>query len=123
MPRGQGLVCFENVSFSYDSRLPALRGVNISAQPGQVVAILGAPGSGKSTIVNLLPRFYDVTSGRITVDGRDIRDFTLSSLRHNVGIVQQDVFLFGGSIRDNIAYGAMGASLDEVVQRQGCPAS
>ena len=116
MPRGQGQVCFENVSFSYDSRLPALNDVNISAEPGQVVAILGAPGSGKSTIVNLLPRFYDVTSGRITIDGRDIRDLTLSSLRHNVGIVQQDVFLFSASIRDNIAYGVMGASFDEVVR-------
>ena len=115
MPRGRGQVRFENVSFSYDSRLPALRNVDISARPGQVVAILGAPGSGKSTIVNLLPRFYDVTNGRITVDGRDIRDFTLSSLRQNVGIVQQDVFLFSASIRDNIAYGMIDASLDDVV--------
>ena len=115
MPRGRGQVRFENVSFSYDSRLPALRNVDISARPGQVVAILGAPGSGKSTIVNLLPRFYDVTNGRITVDGRDIRDFTLSSLRQNVGIVQQDVFLFSASIRDNIAYGMIDASLADVV--------
>ncbi len=115
MPRGRGQVRFENVSFSYDSRLPALRDVDISAHPGQVVAILGAPGSGKSTIVNLLPRFYDVTNGRITVDGRDIRDFTLSSLRQNVGIVQQDVFLFSASIRDNIAYGMIDASRDDVV--------
>ena len=116
MARGQGHVRFENVSFSYDSRLPALKGVNISAEPGQVIAVLGAPGSGKSTIVNLLPRFYDATGGRITVDGRDIRDFTLSSLRHNVGIVQQDVFLFSASIRDNIAYGAMDASFEEIVR-------
>ena len=116
MPRGQGHVRFENVSFAYDSRLPALKGVNISAEPGQVIAILGAPGSGKSTIVNLLPRFYDATGGRITVDGRDIRDFTLASLRHNVGIVQQDVFLFSDSIRDNIAYGAMDVSFEEIVR-------
>ena len=116
MARGQGHVRFENVSFSYDSRLPALKGVNISAEPGQVIAVLGAPGSGKSTIVNLLPRFYDATGGRITVDGRDIRHFTLSSLRHNVGIVQQDVFLFSASIRDNIAYGAMDASFEEIVR-------
>ena len=116
MARGQGHVRFENVTFSYDSRLPALKGVNISAEPGQVIAVLGAPGSGKSTIVNLLPRFYDATGGRITVDGRDIRDFTLASLRHNVGIVQQDVFLFSASIRDNIAYGVMDASFEEIVR-------
>ena len=116
MARAQGRVAFENVSFSYDSRLAALKRVNIAAEPGQVTAFLGAPGSGKSTIVNLLPRFYDVTDGRISIDGRDVRDFTLASLRHNVGIVQQDVFLFSASIRDNIAYGAMDASFDEIVR-------
>ena len=114
MVRGQGRVGLENVSFAYDSRMPALNGVNIAAEPGQVIAILGAPGSGKSTIVNLLPRFYDVTAGQITIDGQDIREFTLSSLRHNVGIVQQDVFLFSASIRDNIAYGAMDSTFEEI---------
>ena len=116
MPRGRGQVRFENVSFSYDSRFPALKGVNISAEPGQVIAILGAPGSGKSTIVNLLPRFYDVDDGRITVDGRDIREFTLASLRHNVGMVQQEVFLFSASIKDNIAYGAMDTTFEDIVR-------
>ncbi len=84
--------------------------------PGQITAILGAPGSGKSTIVHLLPRFYDVTAGQITIDGQDIRDFTLHSLRRNVGIVQQDVYLFSATIRDNIAYGASHASFEEVVR-------
>ena len=115
MGRAKGHVRFENLSFAYESRLPALKMVNINAEPGQITAILGAPGSGKTTVVNLLPRFYDVTEGRITIDGRDIREFTLASLRHNVGIVQQDVFLFGGSIRDNIAYGAVDASFEDVV--------
>jgi len=115
MGRAQGRVSFENLSFAYESRLPALDHVNINAEPGQITAILGAPGSGKTTVVNLLPRFYDVTEGRITVDGRDIREFTLASLRRNVGIVQQDVFLFGGNIRDNIAYGAVDASFGDIV--------
>ena len=114
--RAEGTVRFENVSFSYDPRIPALRNVVITAQKNEVIAILGAPGSGKSTIVNLLPRFYEVNDGRITIDGRDIRDFTLESLRHNVGIVQQDVFLFSATIRDNIAYGLSGATLDDVMR-------
>ncbi len=116
MDRAQGYVRFHDVSFSYDTRLPALKHVDIDAAPGQITAILGAPGSGKSTIVNLLPRFYDVTAGQITIDGQDIRDFTLQSLRRHVGIVQQDVYLFNATIRDNIAYGAIDASFDEVVR-------
>ena len=93
-----------------------MSGVNIDAPPQQVTAILGAPGSGKSTIVNLLPRFYDVNVGRITIDGADIREFTLESLRRNIGIVQQDVFLFSATIRDNISYGVVNASMDDVIQ-------
>ncbi len=116
LDRAEGTVRFENVSFSYDPRIPALRNVDITAQRSQVIAILGAPGSGKSTIVNLLPRFYEVDSGRITIDGEDIRDLTLDSLRRNVGIVQQDVFLFSATIRDNIAYGATDASLEDVTR-------
>ena len=115
MGRAQGRVSFENLSFSYEARLPALKQININAEPGQITAILGAPGSGKTTVVNLLPRFYEATEGRVTVDGRDIREFTLASLRRNVGIVQQDVFLFGGNIRDNIAYGAVDASFEDIV--------
>lgn len=116
MGRAQGHVHFNNVSFSYDERIPALKRVNVDAPPGQITAILGAPGSGKSTVVSLLPRFYDVTSGQITIDGKDIRDFTLQSLRRNVGIVQQDGYLFSATIRENIAYGSMNASFEDVVR-------
>jgi ABC-type multidrug transport system fused ATPase/permease subunit len=116
MGRARGRVRFDKVSFAYDARIPALKHITIDAAPGQIIAILGAPGSGKSTIVNLLPRFYDVTAGRITIDGEDIRNFTLRSLRHNVGIVQQDVYLFSATIRDNIAYGAIHASFADVVK-------
>jgi ATP-binding cassette subfamily B protein len=116
MSRADGYVRFRDVSFSYDHQVPALKHVDIEASPGQVTAILGAPGSGKSTIVSLLPRFYDVTQGQITIDGEDIRNLTLQSLRRNVGIVQQDVYLFSASIRDNIAYGVANASFEDVVQ-------
>ncbi len=116
MGRATGRVKFDNVAFAYEDRSPALRKVDLEAEPGQVTAILGAPGSGKTTVVNLLPRFYDVTSGEITIDGRDIRDFTLQSLRHNVGIVHQDVYLFSANIRDNIAYGVSGATEEDVIR-------
>jgi len=117
MGRSQhGRVQFNDVSFSYDEHTPALSHVNIDASPGQITAILGAPGSGKSTIVNLLPRFYDVTEGHIDIDGEDIRSVTLESLRRNVGIVQQDVYLFSDTIRDNIAYGAVNATLEDVIE-------
>ena len=116
MSRSQGHVLFNDVSFSYDEKIPALKDVEIDAPPGSITAILGAPGSGKSTIVNLLPRFYDITSGNITIDNQDIRDFTLESLRRNVGIVQQDVYLFSATIRDNIAYGAVDATHEDVVE-------
>lgn len=115
LPRVRGHVRFENVSFSYDGKQPALKDISFEAKPGQVIALVGAPGSGKSTIVNLVPRFYDVTSGRITIDGVDIRDVTLESLRRNIGIVQQDVFLFTTSIKENIAYGRHDASIEEIV--------
>jgi ABC-type multidrug transport system fused ATPase/permease subunit len=111
-----GHVRFENVSFAYDNLSAVLSGIDIDAPPGKMVALLGPTGSGKSTIVNLIPRFYDVTGGRITVDGYDIRDVTIESLRRNVGIVQQDVFLFIGTIRENIAYGKPDAT-DEEVER------
>ena len=116
MPRAKGYVRFDNVSFSYDPRIPALQHINIAAKPGQVTAILGAPGSGKTTIVNLLPRFYDVNQGAIMIDDVDIRDYTLASLRRNVGIVQQDIFLFSATIRDNIAYGSTSATEEDVIQ-------
>ncbi len=108
-------VSSENVSFSYNSAAPALKNVNFSVQPGELVALVGSLGSGKSTIAHLIPRFYDVTGGRITIDGIDIRDVTLDSLRRNVGIVQQNTFLFSATIRDNIAYGAVNANMERIV--------
>ena len=108
-------VSSENVSFSYDSAAPALKNVSFNVQPGELVALVGSLGSGKSTIAHLIPRFYDVTGGRITIDGIDIRDVTLDSLRRNVGIVQQNTFLFSATIRDNIAYGAVNADMERIV--------
>ncbi len=110
----KGHVVFENVSFGYDNVSAVLSDVNIDAKPGQVIALLGPTGSGKSTVVNLIPRFYDVTEGRIAIDGHDIRDLRLDSLRSQIGIVQQDVFLFIGTIRENIAYGKPDATQEEV---------
>jgi ATP-binding cassette subfamily B protein len=113
--RLKGQVSFENVSFSYNSLGPALNDISFRVQPGQLVALLGGSGSGKSTLANLISRFYDVSSGSVTVDGTDIRDVTLASLRKNVGIAQQDVFLFSATIRDNIAYGAPEADMKQIV--------
>ncbi|OGN89687.1 MAG: hypothetical protein A2158_01435 [Chloroflexi bacterium RBG_13_46_14] len=111
-----GHVVFEKVSFGYNNLTPVLKEIDIDALPGQVIALLGPTGSGKTTVVNLLPRFYDITSGRITIDGKDIRDVTLSSLRSCMTIVQQDVFLFTGTVRDNIRYGMPEASQEQVEQ-------
>lgn len=118
MSRRKGKVVFENVSFSYsdDQDSLVLDNINIEANPGEVIALLGAPGSGKSTLVNLLPRFYDVTSGRVLLDDDDIRDFDLKSLRENIGMVQQDVFLFTTTLRDNIRYGMEDASQEDIEQ-------
>ncbi|GAI64142.1 unnamed protein product, partial [marine sediment metagenome] len=111
----KGQVSFEDVSFSYNSMVPALKNINFSVQPGELVALLGGSGSGKSTIASLLCRFYDVSSGRITIDGIDIRDVTLASLRKNVVTAQQDIFLFSSTIRGNIAYGAVNADMEQIV--------
>ncbi len=116
IPRTRGHVRFDGVSFSYNTVAPTVKGIDFEARPGQVIALLGASGSGKSTVVHLLPRFYDVDGGRITIDGVDIRDVTLASLRRNVGIVMQDVFLFTATIRENIAYGSLDASGQDVVR-------
>jgi ATP-binding cassette subfamily B protein len=112
----KGHVEFRDVSFGYDAISPVLAHVDIDAKPGQIVALLGQTGSGKSTVVNLMPRFYDVTGGAITIDGIDIRDATLASLRRAFGIVQQDIFLFSATIRDNIAYGASEATEEDIVR-------
>jgi ATP-binding cassette subfamily B protein len=111
----KGEVCFEDVGFNYNSMAPVLKNISFKVQPGELVALLGGSGSGKSTIAHLIPRFYDVSSGRITFDGLDIRQVTLASLRKNVGIVQQDIFLFAATIRDNIAYGAVNADMERIV--------
>ncbi len=113
--RISGHIRFENVSFAYDSVAPVLKDISFEAKPGQIVALVGATGCGKTTVVSLIPRFYDVTGGCITIDGVDIRDLKLSELRRNTGIVQQDVFLFSATIHDNIAYGVPGAARSEVI--------
>jgi ABC-type multidrug transport system fused ATPase/permease subunit len=112
----KGQVTFDNVSFSYDNISPALNNVSFEVQPGQLVALLGGSGSGKSTVANLLARFYDVTSGRILLDGVDIRDVKLASLRSNVVTAQQDVFLFSSTIKENIAYGDTDADIEKIVE-------
>ena len=114
--RAEGKVSFQNVSFSYDKISPALKDVSFDVQPGQLVALLGGSGSGKSTVANLLARFYDVSEGKITLDGVDTRDITLPSLRRNVVTAQQDVFLFSSTIKENIAYGALDADLDRIIE-------
>jgi ATP-binding cassette subfamily B protein len=113
----RGRVAFEGVSFRYKGNggAPVLSDITFTAEPGERVAILGATGSGKSTLVSLIPRFYDVTGGRITLDGLDVRDIYLESLREKIGISTQDTMLFGGTIRDNIKYGKPDASEEEVV--------
>jgi len=112
----QGQVVFEQVTFRYFSGgEPVLKAVNFVAEPGQAVALLGATGSGKSTIINLIPRFYDVTDGRVTIDGHDVRSVTLDSLRQQIGIVLQETTLFSGTIRENIAFGRPEASLEEII--------
>jgi ATP-binding cassette subfamily B protein len=113
LPSVMGLVRFEGVSFGYSQR-QVLREITFEAQPGQVVALLGPTGSGKSTIVSLLPRFYDPTQGRIMVDGHDIRKITLNSLRNQIGIVLQEATLFGGTVRENIAFGRPEATEEEI---------
>ena len=114
LPRARGHVRFEEVSLAYGADAPAVHGIDFEARPGELVALLGAPGSGKSTIVHMVPRFYDATAGRVLLDGVDVRDATLDSLRGNVGIVLQDPFAFAATIRDNIAYGADDPSMDEI---------
>lgn len=113
----QGDICFEDVSFRYSKENDAvLQHINLEVPAGEYVALVGPSGIGKSTLCSLIPRFYEVTAGRITVDGKDIRKLQLKSLRDNIGIVQQDVYLFAGSVYDNIAYGKPGASQEEVIE-------
>ena len=113
----KGRVCYEDVSFHYsDDDTPVLSHVSFEIPAGKSIALVGPSGSGKTTICSLLPRFYDVTGGRITIDGRDVRTMTLKSLRTQIGMVQQDVYLFSGTIRENIGYGKPGATMEEIIE-------
>ena len=113
----QGDVCFENVGFHYSDNTEheVLENLNMHVTPGQNVAVVGPSGSGKTTLCNLIPRFYDVTEGRILIDGQDIKQVTLPSLRGAIGVVQQEVYLFSGTVRENIAYGKPGATEEEII--------
>jgi ATP-binding cassette, subfamily B, multidrug efflux pump len=111
----RGAVRFEHVSFRYDPDKPLIDDLTLDVEPGRTIAIVGPTGAGKTTLVNLLMRFYEIGSGRITLDGVDIRDLTRDDLRRSFGMVLQDAWLFGGTIRDNIAYGAADATEEQIV--------
>jgi ATP-binding cassette subfamily B protein len=110
----RGDITFQDVTFGYEENRPVLQNISLNVKAGETIAFVGPSGAGKTTICSLLPRFYDVTAGAITIDGIDIRDMKLESLRKQIGIVQQDVFLFSGTIRENIAYGKLDAKLPEI---------
>ena len=117
MPAPKGEIVFDNVSFEYsDDHNEVLRNVSLQIHAGEKLALVGPSGGGKTTLCNLIPRFYDVTEGKILIDGEDIRKYTLKSLRSNIGIVQQDVYLFSGTIRENILYGNLNATEEEVIE-------
>ena len=115
-PPLRGDVRFEDVRFGYEPGRPVLRGLSFSIRAGETVALVGPSGAGKTTICSLLPRFYDVEAGRISIDGIDVRSVTRASLRRQIGIVEQNVFLFAGTIRENVAYGRLGASDAEIIE-------
>jgi ATP-binding cassette subfamily B protein len=116
LPAGPGLVRFEHVTFAYEGGRPVLQDVDLELEPGKTVALIGHTGSGKTTLASLVPRFYDVTSGRVTIDGVDVRDVELGSLRRSIGIVAQDPFLFSATVRENLLFGVPDAS-DEEMER------
>jgi ATP-binding cassette subfamily B protein len=113
--RLRGDIEYRDVGFGYSAGKAVLDGLNVSIRAGETIAFVGPSGAGKTTICSLLPRFYEITSGTIAVDGVDVRDMTLQSLRSNIGIVQQDVFLFAGTVRENIAYGRLDATEAEIL--------
>ena len=113
----RGEIEFDDVSFAYEStREQVLTNISLTVRPGESVALVGPSGSGKTTLCSLIPRFYDVTSGAIRIDGHDVRDFTLKSLRSHIGVVQQDVYMFSGTVLNNIEYGKPGASREEIIR-------
>jgi ATP-binding cassette subfamily B protein len=114
LPPGEGRIVFEHVTFGYDPERPVLDGIDLDIEPDRNVAIIGHTGSGKTTLTALVPRFYDVTAGRVTVDGADVRDVTLTSLRRSIAIISQDPFLFSTTVRENIGFGAPDASDEEI---------
>jgi ATP-binding cassette subfamily B protein len=116
LPPGPGRVRFEGVTFGYDPARPVLHGIDLELDPGRVVALIGHTGSGKTTLAGLVPRFYDVDAGRVTIDGHDVRDVTLGSLRREIGVIAQDPFLFSATVRDNIAFGRPDATDEEIEQ-------
>ena len=111
----QGHVALENVSFGYAENKTILKEVSLKARPGETIALVGPTGSGKTTIINLLTRFYDIQQGQIHIDGKDIKDYDINSLRSKIGVVLQDTYLFAGSIMDNIRYGRLDATDEEVI--------
>jgi ABC-type multidrug transport system fused ATPase/permease subunit len=115
LPDGRGLVCFEAVTFGYDPDRPVLHEIDLELEPGRTVALIGHTGSGKTSLASLVPRFYDVTDGRVTVDGVDVRTVRLDSLRAAIGVIGQDPFLFSATVRENIAFGRPDASEDEIL--------
>ncbi|MEA3344998.1 MAG: ABC transporter ATP-binding protein [Chloroflexota bacterium] len=116
LPRLRGEVHFKDISFAYKEGSDVLHDINLTVRPGETVALLGATGSGKTSVVNLIPRFYDVTAGQVTVDGYDVREVKLQSLREQIGTVFQEAFLFSGTIAENISYGRDGASMEEITR-------
>lgn len=114
MPDIKGEVTFDKVSFSYEDGVPVLKDVSFDIKPGEMIALVGPTGAGKTTVVNLISRFYDAESGRVLIDGHDVKDVTIESLRHQMGIMTQDNFLFSGTIRDNIRYGKLDATDEEI---------
>ena len=116
LPPGEGRITFEGVTFGYDPERPVLDGIELEVEPGRSIAVIGHTGSGKTTLTALVPRFYDVTTGRVLVDGTDVRDVTLTSLRRSIAVISQDPFLFSTTVRENIAFGAPDAT-DEEVER------
>ncbi|HUY72675.1 MAG TPA: ABC transporter ATP-binding protein [Gaiellaceae bacterium] len=116
LPAGPGRVAFEGVTFAYEPLRPVLEGINLELEPGKSVALIGHTGSGKTTLASLIPRFYDVQAGRVTIDGTDVRDVTLASLRREIGVIAQDPFLFSATVRENLTFGRPDATIEEMLE-------